>query len=550
MPPWAISTETTLYNKTGSWRNYRPVYTDRLPPCNNACPSGEKIQGYIDILNKSQTKDAFKKAWELLTADNPFPAICGRVCFHPCEQACNRGDYDEPIAVHTIERFIGDAGLAGHFKWRLPRISKKEKIAIIGGGPAGLSCAYHLRKLGYAPTIFEADSKLGGLLSQGIPAYRLPQNIVQAEIKRLIDTGIKVKLDSGIKSHAELGKLAEEYSVIFIAIGAHHERKLGIANEEYASVIPALEFLYNLSHNKKVHIGQTVGIIGGGNAAMDAARSVLRLGKKPIIIYRRTENEMPAIPDEIHEAKEEGIEFKILTAPQSVIVKNGKVVALECVSMKLGPPDKSGRRKPIPIPGSNFRIKLDTIIPAIGEEVDMSFLPEYLKSPEKLVKVTEDGISTNGKGIFAGGDAVTGPKTIVEALGAGKKAANLIHHYIGKRIVVKTPEEKPVAFEDLNAAYFEHDVRIQPGKSDLTKRKNSFMEVIHGYDTTQLNHEANRCFSCGVCNKCDNCFVFCPDMSVLKKGGKYEYDYEYCKGCGVCALECPRNAIALVEEKK
>jgi len=308
--------------------------------------------------------------------------------------------------------------------------------------------------------------------------------------------------------------------------------------------------LYNLSRKRKINIGYRVGIIGGGNAAMDAARSVLRAGKKPIIIYRRTENEMPAITDEIHEAKEEGIEFIFLAAPERIIIRNNKIVALECIRMKLGPADKSGRRKPIPIRNSNFQVKLDTIIPAIGEEVDTSFLPDFLRTGDNKIKVSDNGISTIKRGIFAGGDAVTGPKTIVEALGAGKKSANLIHHYLKKKTLASAETEKQVAFEELNMAYFEHQPRTQPSKLVLSKRLHSFREVSQGYDIKQVSHESNRCFSCGVCNKCDNCFVFCPDMSVVKKNGKYEYNYDYCKGCAICVVECPRNAIALIEEEK
>ncbi|MDI6733594.1 MAG: NAD(P)-binding protein [Planctomycetota bacterium] len=566
--PWAISTETTLYNKTGSWRNFRPVYENKLPACNNTCPTGEKIQGYLDIINQStnisksvesakpqRSPDYFgmanlRKAWELLTADNPFPAICGRVCFHPCEQSCNRSDYDEPVAIHYVERLIGDAGLNESFKWRLPLLNRKYKIAIIGGGPAGLSCAYHLRRHRYQATIFEADNKLGGLLNQAIPSYRLPQDIVQAEINRIIKSGVIVKLNVRVGRDYALDDIISEYDAVFIGIGAHSERQLNIPNQDHPAVIPAMEFLYALSRKRRINIGKRVGIIGGGNSAMDVARSVLRLGRKPIIIYRRTESEMSAIPDEIQEAKEEGIEFITLAAPERIIIKNNKVTALECLRMKLGAADQSGRRKPIPIKDSNFRIPLDTVIPAIGEEVDMTGLPSSLISEGKRIRVLDDGITTNIAGVFAGGDAVTGPKTVVEALGAGKKAADLIYYYL-KRITTQPDiARNPVSFGDLNTAYFEHIPRVQPQKLPLAKRLNSFAEVYQSYTAQQVSQEVSRCFSCGVCNKCDNCFVFCPDMSVLKKKGRYEFNYDYCKGCSVCVVECPRNAITLIEEKR
>jgi NADH-quinone oxidoreductase subunit F len=537
-------------NSNGYLSAYVTDTQNRLPPCNNACPSGEKIQGYLDLIlgllerselsldtrdskdivqpsivgsksflqlptiNQLPNLDNLRKAWELLTGDNPFPAVCGRVCFHPCEQSCNRGDYDEPIAIHHIERFIGDAGISRGFKWKLPRINKSSKIAIIGGGPAGLSCAYHLRRLGYQATIFESDNKLGGLLSQGIPGYRLPQNIVRAEINRIIKSGVKVRLNTRIGKDYNFSKLVSEYNAVFIAIGAHHERKLNIAGEDNPSVIPALKLLHSLSLKRKINIGQRVGIIGGGNAAMDAARSVLRAGKKPIIIYRRTENEMPAIPDEIHEAKEEGIEFIFLAAPERIIIRHNKIVALECIRMKLGPADKSGRRKPIPINNSGFRIKLDTIIPAIGEEVDISFLPSALKTEDNRIRVGDDGISTSEKNIFSGGDAVTGPKTIVEALGAGKKAALVIHSYVTKKKSLKHHIQRTIAYKDLNIDYLEHKAMIQPTKLPLSLRSNSFTEVCKGYNIQQVSEEAARCFNCGGCRTCLECELHCPDLAI------------------------------------
>jgi len=284
---------------------------------------------------------------------------------------------------------------------------------------------------------------------------------------------------------------------------------------------------------------------------MDVARSVLRMGKKPLVIYRRTENEMPAIQDEIAEAKEEGIEFMFLSAPQRIIIRNNKITALECIRMKLGPADKSGRRTTIPVRGSNFRIAIDTVVPAIGEEVDISLIPYRLRNEYDRIAVADDGISTAQQGVFAGGDAVTGARTVVEALSAGKKAAVLINQYLKKTRNKPQAEDKPVAFEELNINYFDHQPRVQPSKVHLAERIKGFNEVYHRLSDRQVCWESLRCFSCGVCNKCDNCFVFCPDVSVIRRRGlPYEYDYDFCKGCGVCAVECPRCAITMVEEKK
>ncbi len=552
-PLWAISQANTLYNKTGSWRNYRPVYEDKLPPCNHACPTGEKIQGYIDLVNQKKYRDA----WHLLKEDNPMPATCGRVCFHPCETACNRSEYDEPLAIHNIERFIGDFGLAKKLRAKRSKTKSKKQIAIIGGGPSGLACAYHLARLGYKPTIFEASNKLGGMLMWGIPGYRLPKDILKKEIDSIIKLGVKVIKNTRIGADMSFEMLQEQYDAVFIATGAHKERKLNIPGENLAGVIPALDLLHTLNQKGRPRLGRRVAIIGGGNAAIDAARSVLRMGKAPVIIYRRTRHEMPAIPDEIKDAEEEGIEFVFLATPVRIIGRGNKIGQLECIRMKLGTPDKSGRRRPVPIKRSNFRIKVDNVIPAIGEEPELFFLNSNAIVNDNRIDIDSWG-ATNLRGIFAGGDAVTGPKTVVEALGAGKRAARAIHNYLTKPMSsLKEPEKlpEPVSFNQLNPAYFEPAGRVAAPKLTPKERQRKAKEVYQTYKEDNLLKEAERCFSCGVCNHCDNCFVFCPDASVLKKalskGGKrYEFNYDYCKGCGICVTECPRHAISLVEEKR
>jgi len=563
-PLWAISQANTLYNKTGSWRNYRPVYNNKLPPCNHACPTGEKIQGHIDLLKNGK----YRQAWQLIKEDNPMPAVCGRVCFHPCETACNRREYDEPIAVHNIERFIGDFGLAKRLKACtersecVKRATKRQSktIAIIGGGPAGLSCAYHLTHIGYKPTIFEASNKLGGMLMWGIPGYRLPKDILKKEIDSIIKSGVKVTKNTRIGVDISFEELQEQYEAVFIATGAHKERKLNILGESHPGVIPALDLLHALNQKRRPRLGKRVAIIGGGNAAIDAARSVLRMGKSPTIIYRRTRNEMPAIPDEIKDAEEEGIKFVFLAAPVRIITRGKKISQLECIKMKLGTPDKSGRRRPIPIKRSNFCIKVNNIIPAIGEEPDLSFLNSNAIVNDNLIDTDSWG-ATNLRGVFAGGDAVTGPKTVVEALGAGKRAARAIHQYFTKLMSpLKEPEElpEPVSFSHLNLTYFEPADRVTAPKLTLKERARKIKEVYQTYKTESVLQEAERCFSCGVCNRCDNCFVFCPDVAVIKKDGRaanngdkfYEFNYDYCKGCGICVTECPRNVISLEEEKR
>ena len=546
LPPTAISMSNMLFNKTGSWRNYKPEYAEKLPPCNAACPAGEKIQGYLDLIKNGK----FTEAWHLLKQDNPLPAVCGRVCFHPCEVECNRGDYDDAIGIHNVERIIGDYGLRHNLRVKKTGARRKQQIAIIGGGPAGISSAYHLARMGYKPTIFEAERQLGGMLQYGIPSYRLPKNILQKEINSIIKIGVKVKTGMRVGKNLFIEELARKYHAVVIATGAYKERALDIPGEEARGVIGALDFLHEVNSGHRPKISKDVVIIGGGNAAMDAARSALRMGAHPKVVYRRTRNEMPAIPDEIRDAEEEKIDFVFLAAPVKVITKNGKAAAIECIRMKLGSADSSGRRKPVPIKGSNFRIKTGTIIKAIGESPETSFIPANILK-DNLVGADKWGV-TEGRNIFAAGDAVTGPKTVVEAIGAGKRAAQAIDKYVrtGKVTIKELPEVKPVRFEQLNTAYFEHAPRVSMPHLEFKERIRSTKEVYLGYNAQNAITESERCFSCGVCNFCDNCWVFCPDMAVIKTKNKYEFNYDYCKGCGICASECPRNVISLVEEKK
>ncbi len=532
-----ISLSDTLHNKTGSWRTFRPVHRNKLPPCNKACPTGENIQKYIYLILEKKYEEAYRE----IKKDNPFPSITGRVCPHPCESECNRGKFDESIAIHHIERFLGDYGLELKDKWEIEE--KKEKIAIIGSGPAGLACAYHLRKKGYNIKIFEAENEIGGMLRIGIPDYRLPKDILKREIKKLEEMGIEMETGVRINNPYDL---LEKYDSIFIATGAHISRKMGIPGEDLDGVISGLEFLRKINLGEKVKIGKKVAVIGGGNTAVDAARCAMRLGAEAKILYRRSRNEMPAIESEVEEAEKEGIKIEFLTAPVKVIGENHRVSALECIRMELGEPDESGRRRPIPIKGSEFTLDFDTIISAIGEKVDLNLF-EKIETTSWGVKIDKFG-RTSEKKIFAGGDCVTGPATVVEALGAGKRAAVAIDCFLKGEPLPDFKDEEPVPFEKINLDYFKKKKRKEPDKIDINKRINSFNEVWLKFNEKDLLEEAERCFSCGVCNRCDNCWVFCPDLSIIRNE-EYSVNYDYCKGCGICARECPRYVITMEEER-
>ncbi|MEO0114432.1 MAG: NAD(P)-binding protein, partial [candidate division WOR-3 bacterium] len=514
-PPWAVSLTNTLVNRTGSWRIFKPRYLDKTPPCQDACPAKEKIQGYLELVKQKR----YLEGYELIIQDNPFPSITGRVCFHPCEAACNRSEYDEPLGIHNVERFLGDYGLKKTKREKSNNLNGKQ-IAIIGSGPAGLSGAYYLAKMGYQVTILEHFGLPGGMLRVGIPSYRLPKDILDKEIKKVEALGVKIKTNTTLGKDITLEELRRNFDAVFIATGAHKSRNLGVPNEEVKGVYSGLEFLAQINMGKRPRIGKEVLVIGGGNTAIDAARCALRLGAQPKILYRRTRAEMPAVADEILEAEKEGVLIEFLVAPVKVIKSKGRVTKLECQRMKLGAPDASGRRRPVPIKGSNFRLSCDSIISAIGEEVDLSYLTEEIKSTGWSIDADEWG-RTSVPNVFAGGDCVTGPKMVVDAIGAGKRVALAIDSYFANKEIKPEPKPEIVQFANLNLAYFEPAPRNPLPSLSIKERKRNFKEVHLGYNESLAFQEAERCFSCGICNKCDNCFVFCPDLAVMKSDGKY-----------------------------
>lgn len=537
-PYMPASISDTLYNKTGSWRTFRPVHRNKIPPCNHACPTNENIQRYIYLILKGKIEEAYRVIME----DNPMPSITGRVCYHPCETACNRDKFDKAISIHHIERFLGDYGFRIKIEWKIDE--RKERIAIIGSGPAGLACAYHLRRKGYKVKIFEAESQFGGLLRYGIPSYRLPKDILDAEIRKLEEMGIEFVSNHKVKhAHDLLG----EFDAVFVGIGASLSTNIGVEGEDTNGVLKGIEFLKKINKGERVELGKKVAVIGGGNTAVDSARTALRLGAEVKILYRRSRVEMPAIPSEVEDAESEGIEIEYLVAPSKIINEKGKVSGIECIKMELGEPDESGRRRPVPIKGSEFIIPVNNVISAIGEKVDLGFF-DGLEKTKWGVKGDYFG-RTSSERIFVGGDCLTGPATVVEALGAGKRAAIAIDHFIRGEPLPAIEEIKPVEFEKINLNYFKKKDRIEPDKLEPFERVNNFEEVWKGFKEKDLILECERCFSCGVCNACDNCWVFCPDVSIIRNGEEYSVNYDYCKGCGVCARECPRSVIDMEEER-
>jgi 2-oxoacid:acceptor oxidoreductase delta subunit (pyruvate/2-ketoisovalerate family) len=569
MPIISVSFGNMDWNKTGAWRAQRPFYEDKTPPCSAACPVGNDIVAFIQKI----TEGDFEKAWGLIKEENPFPGICGRVCFHPCESKCNRGAYDEPIAIHALERFVSDYASSLNKKTEKAPGARKGKIAVIGSGPAGMSCAYHLARLHYEVTVFESSLSTGGMLRMGIPSYRLPKDVLDREISAIQALGVEIRTGIPFGDKLELDDL-KDYQATFIATGAHRGRGLNIPGEKGKSVYNGLDLLRKISISSRGKVGDKVAIIGGGNTAIDVARSVIRLGKKATILYRRSKEEMPAFEDEILEAVEEGVKIRYLVNPIRIQQKDD-MKRLECLRMELGEKDESGRRKPVAVRDSNFFIEADTVIVAAGEEIEVSFLPKGIEKKDGIILTRRDG-STGVKGIFAGGDLTSTQRTVAHAIGSGKKAALAIDCYLqGKnaedgihQILIGEgpslsifrylhPEERPmnphvVAFEELNTDYFETSRRHREQKSAAKKRVKGFEEVTSTLTESVALEEAERCFSCGTCNGCENCYVFCPDASILKTEEilSHQVDYDFCKGCGICFAECPRGAISLKEEAR
>lgn len=572
MPYLPMSLGTTLVNKTGSWRYIRPLYVDKTPPCNYSCPAGEDIVGYLALIKEGK----YKEAWELIKQENPFPGVCGRVCPHPCESECNRGELGGAIAIHTLERFLADWAASQRLSVSTSR-RYDARVAVIGSGPAGLSCAYHLTRWGYPVTVFEALPVAGGMMRVGIPEYRLPRQVLDREIADIEALGVEIKTGMRLGDNLQMSEL-DDYDAIFIAVGLQRSRKLNIAGEDAEGVIHGLEFLKRVNLGEEIQVGPRVAVIGGGNTAIDAARTALRLGLEATILYRRSRAEMPAIADEIEEALAEGISIRYLVAPTRILSEDGRVSKLECIKMRLGEPDESGRRRPIPIEGSEFTIEVDTVIPAIAQEADLSFLEagSWKLEVEGGRIVIDAAGATPRLGIFAGGDVATPFGTVAHAIGSGKRAALAIDRYLrGEELsgfppmdeavhaVSKDIDPTIVRFEDLNLAYFEELERTAQPQMPIEERVRGFEEVNLGFSGEEAQAEAERCFSCGTCNLCDTCLTFCPDVAIARlvappypvplarlNGAGYEINYDYCKGCGVCAEECPRYAISIEEEIK
>jgi 2-oxoacid:acceptor oxidoreductase delta subunit (pyruvate/2-ketoisovalerate family) len=537
--PFAITLDigTSLANSTGSWRNERPVYVDLLPPCNHACPAGENIQAWLYHAEEGN----YEAAWRQLMVDNPFPAVEGRVCYHPCEGACNRGELDEAVNIHSVERFLGDEALRKDWTVEAGKSSGK-RVLIVGAGPSGLSAAYHLRRLGHGVEIHEAGPMAGGMMRFGIPKYRLPRDILDGEIARITGMGVKIRLDSPVSDIPSLMKKGK-FDAAFVAIGAHLAKRTDIPAREAGKIYDAISLLRRMeTSDEPPLLGRRVVVYGGGNTALDMARTAKRLGAaETLVVYRRTREQMPAHDIELEEALDEGVMLHWLRTIKQI---DGTTFTVERMEL-----DSEGRPRPT---GEFETLEADSLVLALGQEVDTSFLKTV-----PGVAITDDGVidvdetmMTGFEGLFAGGDMVPAERTVTVAIGHGKKAARNIDAWLrGEKI---EPRTRPTVagFERLNSWYYtDADKTVQP-RLDLIRRQTTFEEIHGGLDETTALFEARRCLSCGNCFECDNCYGVCPDNAVIKlgPGKRFEFNYDFCKGCGLCAAECPCGAINMVPE--
>ena len=522
----------------GPVRERRPVYVDLLPPCNAGCPAGENIQAWLAHTQAGRHEEA----WRQLVADNPLPAIHGRVCYHPCESVCNRADLDSAVSIHSVERFLGDLALEQGWLFDRPAARTGKRVLVIGAGPCGLSAAYHLTRLGHEVEMRDSGDETGGMMRYGIPAYRLPRDVLTGELDRIAAMGVRVT-----SAHKVEDLVAERdegaFDAVFVAVGAHLSKRVDIPARDAGRIVDAVSFLRSVASGERPVIGRRVAVYGGGNTAMDAARVARRMGAdEALIVYRRTREQMPAHLDEAEDAEREGVQIHWL---RTITTFDGPELQVELMEL-----DETGYPQPT---GRFETLAADTVILALGQESDTAFLrrvPGVEIARDGTVQVSPS-LETGCPGVFAGGDMVPSDQTVTIGVGHGKKAARHIDAWLRSAAAVSAPKHVEASFDKLHLWYFGDNARRQQPEAPPEVRIAGFGEVVGGLSAAEAVYEAGRCLSCGNCFECDGCLGACPEEAVIKlgEGHRYRFDYDRCTGCGVCFEQCPVHAIEMVPEQ-
>ena len=532
------SADLTQHGKgTGALRTRRPQYVDFLPPCNDACPAGENIQAWLALAQDGK----YEAAWRELVANNPMPSIHGRVCYHPCEDVCNRAFTDSAVSIHAVERFLGDLALAEGWQLEKPTEETGKKILIVGAGPSGLSAAYQLVRMGHHVEIREAGPVAGGMIHFGIPAYRMPRDELQAEIDRIEKIGVKITLD-----HRVDDVLAEKeeggFDAVFAAVGAHISKKIDIPTREAGKILDAVSFLSSSNKGERPKLGRRVAIYGGGNTAMDAARTAKRLGvDEAMIIYRRDRSSMPAHDFEADEAIEEGVKIKWLRTIKEIDRSTFKVEVMEL--------DENGRPQPT---GDFETLEADSLILAVGQDTDTAFLESVpgIEFQQDHTVVVDKNMMTGHEGIFAGGDMVPSDRSVTIAVGHGKHAARHIDAYLNGTEYRRMTKHPIIGHEKLHIWYRTAAPQVEQDRIPIVDRQEGFDEILQNITEADALFEAGRCLSCGNCFECDGCYGACPEGAIIKlgPGKRYRYNFDLCTGCAVCFEQCPCHAIEMIDE--
>jgi NADPH-dependent glutamate synthase beta subunit-like oxidoreductase len=521
----------------GPVRSRRPIYVDLLPPCNQGCPAGENIQAWLALVRAGQPQEA----WQQLVADNPMAAIHGRVCYHPCESVCNRAELDSAVSIHAVERFLGDLALERGWQFPSPPPPSGKRVLVIGAGPSGLSAADHLARRGHQVEIRDAGAEAGGMMRYGIPAYRLPRDVLAGELARIEALGVRLTLEHRVED-LDAERRQGGFDAVFVAVGAHLSKHVDIPAQDAGRIVDALSFLGSVAAGERPVIGRRVAIYGGGNTAMDAARTARRLGAdEAVIVYRRTRAQMPAHEEEAEEAEREGVKINWL---RTITAFEGPELKVEAMEL-----DEHG----FPQPTGRFEsLAADTVILAVGQDADTAFLRSVpgVEFKSDGTVVVSSSMMTGSPGVFAGGDMVPAERTVTVGVGHGKKAAGHIDAWLRQGAMSALPKHELASFDRLHLWYFgDADRRHQP-ELDPAERVGTFAEVAGGLSAEAATFEAGRCLSCGNCFECDGCLGACPEDAVIKLGvgHRYRFDYDRCTGCGVCFEQCPVHAIEMVAE--